>query len=823
VSQVLDGVKDLSQKSIVHCDLKPENILLSNEEDVESIVGGETRRSNSMETSLSNEALSLSVGTPSTDDTGRTSSEASSQIENSLHRIKLIDLGSACFEGHTSHTYIQSRFYRSPEVLIGVPYDSAIDMWSLGCVAAELFLGLPILPGVHEHDQLGRIREMIGPLPDRLVEQGSKSKKYFVKHFVKQSEASIPKISTDLPPRTPSPGSNSPAPPKATWRLKSRQEYIQSLSDNEIRRKGGLAKLQKQQTNRYFKRTKLADIIMLQGQSTSNEDKESLGLFAHFLLGVLDPDPLKRWTAYQASMHPFITGRQPRRKSDTSAREFDICWAPPWDPAICRRKLLDVQRTRERQRALRRSVSGGIPPPSLSGGRSLDAAIDELSPLRRDQELSPSLRRASRPSPSVESFQFNRQGIPQTLSDSQGAQISPPSSIGTSLSYQNYATGSIPQYHLPPNVNDVRMIGSLPQTLYASSASFTEYNTVAAVEQRVALSSMMLSGGYNSYGESSGLMMQGQSYSAVHGNNMHNSQHEADFGYALQRPGVVPSMDLSFSGASNLPPPQFNQVGYESSNRQMPPEHQRSRSFTHSGGVAGLLSHGRRASHGSHELSERQGLSQYMIQQGMCSATSIKEDANDYVLGGSMESGQSSLLPARSSIGSSATSSLLAQQLEGLSADSSSGGHYMSSQPPTHLGAVPVAAPPQVPATGLAPSSYGPGMPYLSQSEMPASVDSAGYYYTTYITPNGAVMSAPVNMDIQSAAAAMQMHSYGSSYGSYADHQQFPSFYAPPSSLHPQMTYPLSGLQQPPFEESRQNGPPPPHANRNNYYQHHRK
>ena len=76
-------------------------------------------------------------------------------------KIKLIDFGSACFEGRTSHTYIQSRFYRSPEVLVGLPYDSAIDMWSLRCVAAELFLGLPILPGVHEHDQLGRIGEMI--------------------------------------------------------------------------------------------------------------------------------------------------------------------------------------------------------------------------------------------------------------------------------------------------------------------------------------------------------------------------------------------------------------------------------------------------------------------------------------------------------------------------------------------------------------------------------------------------------------------------------------------------------------------------------------
>lgn len=172
LQQALDGVKDLSQKNIVHCDLKPENILLSNEQNTDSLVLGETRRSNSMETASSSEALSSFGGTPSTDDTGRTSSEASSQVDHSLHRIKLIDFGSACFEGHASHTYIQSRFYRSPEVLIGLPYDSAIDMWSMGCVAAELFLGLPILPGAHEHDQLGRISEMIGPLPDRMIDQG---------------------------------------------------------------------------------------------------------------------------------------------------------------------------------------------------------------------------------------------------------------------------------------------------------------------------------------------------------------------------------------------------------------------------------------------------------------------------------------------------------------------------------------------------------------------------------------------------------------------------------------------------------------------------
>ena len=176
VQQAVEGVKDLTSKNIVHCDLKPENILLSNEEDANAIVNaGEAQRLKGeaqRHKFINKEDLMGSFsGTPTTDDTGRTSSEASTQFE-STQKIKLIDFGSACFEGHAAHTYIQSRFYRCPEILVGVPYDSAIDMWSMGCVAAELFLGLPILPGVNEHDQLRRISEMIGPLPDRMLEQG---------------------------------------------------------------------------------------------------------------------------------------------------------------------------------------------------------------------------------------------------------------------------------------------------------------------------------------------------------------------------------------------------------------------------------------------------------------------------------------------------------------------------------------------------------------------------------------------------------------------------------------------------------------------------
>jgi dual specificity tyrosine-phosphorylation-regulated kinase 2/3/4 len=46
--------------------------------------------------------------------------------------IKVIDFGSSCYTHQRIYTYIQSRFYRSPEVVLGLPYGPAIDMWSFG-------------------------------------------------------------------------------------------------------------------------------------------------------------------------------------------------------------------------------------------------------------------------------------------------------------------------------------------------------------------------------------------------------------------------------------------------------------------------------------------------------------------------------------------------------------------------------------------------------------------------------------------------------------------------------------------------------------------
>ena len=62
---------------------------------------------------------------------------------------------------------------------MGHPYDVAIDMWSLGCMAAELFLGLPLFPGASEHDLLVRIVEMMGVLPEKVLQKAQHTSKYF--------------------------------------------------------------------------------------------------------------------------------------------------------------------------------------------------------------------------------------------------------------------------------------------------------------------------------------------------------------------------------------------------------------------------------------------------------------------------------------------------------------------------------------------------------------------------------------------------------------------------------------------------------------------
>ncbi|XP_052823989.1 dual specificity tyrosine-phosphorylation-regulated kinase 1A [Octopus bimaculoides] len=80
------------------------------------------------------------------------------------------------------YQYIQSRFYRSPEVLLGIAYDLAIDMWSLGCILVEMHTGEPLFAGSNEFDQMMKIVEVLGMPPKHLLDQAPKARKYFDQH-----------------------------------------------------------------------------------------------------------------------------------------------------------------------------------------------------------------------------------------------------------------------------------------------------------------------------------------------------------------------------------------------------------------------------------------------------------------------------------------------------------------------------------------------------------------------------------------------------------------------------------------------------------------
>ena len=59
--------------------------------------------------------------------------------------------------------YVATRWYRAPEILLGSnKYTKGGDMWSLGCILAELLLGKPVFPGTSTLNQLDRVMEIIG-------------------------------------------------------------------------------------------------------------------------------------------------------------------------------------------------------------------------------------------------------------------------------------------------------------------------------------------------------------------------------------------------------------------------------------------------------------------------------------------------------------------------------------------------------------------------------------------------------------------------------------------------------------------------------------
>ncbi|KAJ3431783.1 homeodomain interacting protein kinase isoform a [Anaeramoeba flamelloides] len=219
--QILIALIHLYDHGIIHCDLKPENILLDNDSPI---------------------------------------------------KIKIVDFGSACFLNNKMYSYIQSRYYRSPEVILRLPYTQAIDMWSLGCIITELFIGLPLFPGHNEYDQLSRIIQLRGNIPKHLLSKSRLANTYF---NYQNNE----------------------------YQLKPREQY---LKENQLRQ---------QKNRKNFSFTNIKDLILnskVNKDATIEIKRQNLIrklILIDLLEGLLEIDPEVRWTPKEAIQHPFFTGQ----------------------------------------------------------------------------------------------------------------------------------------------------------------------------------------------------------------------------------------------------------------------------------------------------------------------------------------------------------------------------------------------------------------------------------------------------------------------------------------------------------------------------------
>lgn len=128
--QILKGLEYIHNLKLIHCDLKPENILIKS---------------------------------------------------YSRTEVKIIDFGSSCYIHDHLSSYVQSRSYRAPEVIIGCKYDYKIDMWSLGCILSELFTGSVLFQNETVQGLLSRVIGIVGPFPEWMLEEGKLVNKFFTK------------------------------------------------------------------------------------------------------------------------------------------------------------------------------------------------------------------------------------------------------------------------------------------------------------------------------------------------------------------------------------------------------------------------------------------------------------------------------------------------------------------------------------------------------------------------------------------------------------------------------------------------------------------
>jgi len=184
-------------------------------------------------------------------------------VNEARNILKVCDLGSASpITENVTAPYLVSRFYRAPEVILGIPYDYSIDMWSIGCTLFELYTGKILFTGRNNNNMIKTIMECRGKFPHKLLRRGTLAFDYFDDLLQFRSQEADP----------------------VTGRIVTRLTDVKAKPVRDLRSR-----------------------LLPKGKRMDEQERKEVELFLDLLEKTLALDPAKRITPNDALKHPFVT------------------------------------------------------------------------------------------------------------------------------------------------------------------------------------------------------------------------------------------------------------------------------------------------------------------------------------------------------------------------------------------------------------------------------------------------------------------------------------------------------------------------------------
>ncbi|NP_001016921.1 dual specificity protein kinase CLK4 [Xenopus tropicalis] len=144
--QICKSINFLHQNQLTHTDLKPENILFVHSDYVVHF------------------------------------NHAKKQDERYLKNsdIKIVDFGSATYNDEYHSALVSTRHYRAPEVILELGWSQPCDVWSIGCILIEYYLGLTVFQTHDSKEHLAMMERILGPLPLHMIKKTRKHKYFYL-------------------------------------------------------------------------------------------------------------------------------------------------------------------------------------------------------------------------------------------------------------------------------------------------------------------------------------------------------------------------------------------------------------------------------------------------------------------------------------------------------------------------------------------------------------------------------------------------------------------------------------------------------------------